>query len=570
MDWDAAQFKKDLAQTVGAFDKEGTAALCEKFITYISQSAEPYPAKEAASVLDLLRKKRMFNLMEKVADALIMSGQNAAKVRRQYAQCLIDKGSMTAALGILDALINETQNEPGENAEARGLKGRLYKRLYVNAKDSNTERRRLNMERAVRSYFEVYESDPKEHFWHGINVVALLLRARRDGFALEGFPAPEKLAQDILTVIEDKDENAKAAYWDFATASEACVALNKIEEAISWIGKYLKANYADAFELASTLRQFEEIWKLDMTSELGKRLLPTLRAELLKREGGELELSLQDLRPKNQETPLDKQNYEKVFGADSFQTYEWYKVGEARCRAVARIGRVASQGHGTGFLIKGSELNKNFGSNLVLLTNAHVVSDDPQVVAKYGSLLPHEAVITFEALGTKKYKAIKLLWTSPPHELDATVLQMDQAVDKPDIYPLAQVLPIIEASARVYIIGHPAGGTLSFSLQDNALLDHQDPPGKLHYRTPTVGGSSGSPVFNRNWDLIALHHSGDTTMPMLNGKPGTYQANEGIWIKAIIRAIAESAPPKLGDSTKKTAKKAAKKAAKAQGKGKNQ
>ncbi len=573
MDWDAVQFKKDLTQKVEAFDKEGAAALCEKLITHISQSVAPYPADEAGRILKLLRKKRMFELLQTVADALIMSGQDAPEVRRLYAQGLIDLGNMTAALGVLDGLIRDTENNPFENAEARGLKGRLYKQLYVSAKGSNNARNKLNLERAVRSYFEVYESSPEEHFWHGINVVALLLRARRDGLTLEGFPAPEKLAQDILTVIEKKDENSKAEYWDFATACEASIALNRTEEAVGWLGKYIKANYADAFELASTLRQFEEVWQVEITSELGKLILTPLRAELLKREGGELELSVQDLRPKNQEQTPDKQNYEKVFGADSFQTYEWYTLGQARCRAVARIGRVASQGHGTGFLIKGSELHKNFGSDLVLLTNAHVVSDDPKVIAQYGSLQPHEAVITFEALGTKKYKAIKLLWTSPPHEFDATVLQMDQAVDKPDIYPLAQALPIIEPSARVYIIGHPAGGTLSFSLQDNALLAHKDPPGKVHYRTPTVGGSSGSPVFNRNWDLIALHHSGDTVMQKLDGT-GTYQANEGIWIRAIIKAIAESAPPKLTNAEKKSAKKDTKKAAKkpakkATGKGKN-
>lgn len=572
MAWDKDKLEQDfndLAEKVNAFDKEGSAALCEKLIADISQSADPYPPKEAGDVLNLLRKKRMFKLMQMVADALIMSGQNDAKVRRLHAQGLIDDGTnMAAAIGILDGLIADTQNNPSENAEARGLKGRLYKQIYVNAVSA---RNRQNIERAVRSYFDVYESAPEVHLWHGINVVALLLRASRDGFALEGFPAPEKLAQDILTVIKKKDKNEEAKQWDFATACEACIALNKTEEAKGWLGKYLTANYADAFELASTLRQLEEVWQVEITSELGKLILTPLRAELLKREGGALELSVQDLLPENNEQPPSKQKYEKVFGADSFQTYKWYMLGQARCRAVARIGRDESQGYGTGFLIKGSELNKNFGDELVLLTNAHVVSNDPQVIRDQHALVPNEAVVTFEALDKTTYKVAKLLWTSPPHELDATVLQLDKPVNDPDIYPLAEVLPIIETSARVYIIGHPAGGTLSISLQDNALLAHKDP--KIHYRTPTVGGSSGSPVFNRNWDLIGLHHSGDMTMMKLDGT-GTYQANEGIWIRAIIKAIAASAPPKLTNTAKKSAKKATKKAAKkatkAKGKGKNQ
>jgi V8-like Glu-specific endopeptidase len=58
-------------------------------------------------------------------------------------------------------------------------------------------------------------------------------------------------------------------------------------------------------------------------------------------------------------------------------------------------------------------------------------------------------------------------------------------------------------------------------------------------RAPTEGGSSGSPVFNsRLWQVIALHHKGGKTgMSQLNGKPGTYAANEGVSIASIIAAM---------------------------------
>jgi hypothetical protein len=83
---------------------------------------------------------------------------------------------------------------------------------------------------------------------------------------------------------------------------------------------------------------------------------------------------------------------------------------------------------------------------------------------------------------------------------------------------MAKSLPALEQTARVYIIGHPGGRDLAFSFQDNELLDHEGPsagkpqiPGvcRVHYRAPTEGGSSGSPVFNaRLWEVIALHHNG--------------------------------------------------------------
>ena len=117
--------------------------------------------------------------------------------------------------------------------------------------------------------------------------------------------------------------------------------------------------------------------------------------------------------------------------------------------------------------------------------------------------------------------------------------------------PLARTLPPIEPDARIYIIGHPRGGALSFSFQDNELLDHEGPsagkpqiPGvvRVHYRTPTVVGSSGSPAFDAKlWEVVALHHKGGTMgMPLLNGKQGSYAANEGLALAAMQAEAAAS------------------------------
>ncbi len=60
----------------------------------------------------------------------------------------------------------------------------------------------------------------------------------------------------------------------------------------------------------------------------------------------------------------------------------------------------------------------------------------------------------------------------------------------------------------------------------------------LHYRTPTEKGSSGSPVFdNEFWEVVAPHHPGENQMPRLDGKEGTYEANEGVTVLAIKKAI---------------------------------
>jgi V8-like Glu-specific endopeptidase len=133
-----------------------------------------------------------------------------------------------------------------------------------------------------------------------------------------------------------------------------------------------------------------------------------------------------------------------------------------------------------------------------------------------------------------KVKRVK--WESPPDKLDCALLELDAPVEGlGESYPLAAARPVKDESARVYIIGHPKGGTLSFSLNDNRLLDYDDR--LLHYRAPTEGGSSGSPVFNEEWQLLGLHHGGGKDMAKLNKEPGRYAANEGIWIEAIRKGI---------------------------------
>ena len=69
------------------------------------------------------------------------------------------------------------------------------------------------------------------------------------------------------------------------------------------------------------------------------------------------------------------------------------------------------------------------------------------------------------------------------------------------------------------------------------LLDVCDYERLMHYRTPTEPGSSGSPVFNSKWEVVALHHAGSQNAPRLHGR-GEYQANEAITLRAICQAIA--------------------------------
>ena len=174
---------------------------------------------------------------------------------------------------------------------------------------------------------------------------------------------------------------------------------------------------------------------------------------------------------------------------------------------------------------------------LVLVTNAHVIDK----FGTSGGIAPENAVVTFQALDgvdpEDTFKVSDVLFCSPREALDVTVVRLETPPALANLYTIAPQMP--KNGARVIAIGHPGGGTLSFSLNDNELLDREESPGwKVHYRTPTEGGSSGSPIFSKEWNLIAVHHYGGDAVTKLNGQTGTYEANEGTSIHVVRSAVA--------------------------------
>ena len=541
MSWDVDADLERLTAALDAHDKSATRAFCDDLIARIYKTTEPYPPNPAKKLLSTLRKRRFFEQMERLADALIQTGAGSNTVRRLYVQALLDLGHFTAAFLVLERLIADTEGtDPVENAEAKGLMGRAYKQLYVNAIAPTVNRNQKWLDQAAMAYYGPYKLEPKSYAWHGINVVAVAHRSVRDHvpLATPGLPLPATLAREILDRIEAKDATDSADHWDNGTAIEASLALGDSKNALKWARKYVKERKADAFEFSSTLRQLEEVWGLPRASDTEDKkneeaILSLLRATILERDSGSVEKSGKDLRAELIE--LKSTDLERVFGADRFVSLDWYRRGLTRCAGVARIGREATRGVGTGFLLTGAALHPALGEELYLLTNSHVVSPSPELP---DTVRPADTIVSFEGLPGaqgKSWIVKKLIFNSPISELDATLLQLDHSVPGVEPYPIAPALPDRNSERRLYVVGHPLGGGLSFSLQDNLLLDWDDR--RVHYRTPTEPGSSGSPVFDDQWRLVALHHAGRSDMRKLNGKPGTYEANEGINILAIVDEI---------------------------------
>jgi V8-like Glu-specific endopeptidase len=82
----------------------------------------------------------------------------------------------------------------------------------------------------------------------------------------------------------------------------------------------------------------------------------------------------------------------------------------------------------------------------------------------------------------------------------------------------------------LFIVQHPGCQPLKIALDTNAVISVRKNGSRVRYRTNTQPGSSGSPCFDENWNLVALHHSGD---------PDRTNAlwNEGIPIKAVLELL---------------------------------
>jgi hypothetical protein len=96
---------------------------------------------------------------------------------------------------------------------------------------------------------------------------------------------------------------------------------------------------------------------------------------------------------------------------------------------------------------------------------------------------------------------------------------------------LTPAVPQVPAGEILFIVQHPSGDPMKIAWHPRSVIGYSPAGRRLRYRTNTLPGSSGSPVFDIMWRLVALHHSGDPK----ETKPATY--NEGIPLPAIVQRL---------------------------------
>lgn len=187
-------------------------------------------------------------------------------------------------------------------------------------------------------------------------------------------------------------------------------------------------------------------------------------------------------------------------------------------RAVALL-REDGVPKGSGFLTHGG----------LFITNHHLLPQPPaagRVTLQFGWRRTESGELVDGV--TCAVEAESFFLTSPTDELDCTLIALGAPIDGSGEAP--QPLTLNDRNDKhalgisLNLIHHPGGAPQQITLRNNALLARQGQ--LLHYAADTDGGSSGAPVFNDSWQLVALHHGG------VESDDGW--VNEGIRISAII------------------------------------
>ncbi|REE73077.1 endonuclease G [Rhodococcus wratislaviensis] len=236
---------------------------------------------------------------------------------------------------------------------------------------------------------------------------------------------------------------------------------------------------------------------------------------------------------------LPEQVLEKIINTADFVGVRYLDAGAAAARSIGRVNirdaRGTLQGYGTGFLV----------SPTLLLTNHHVL---PNADTARSSVIEFDYQDGIDG----KPRPVQMFPLDPgrfylaDRERDFALVAVGA---EPGTLAQFGFNPLIQAEGKavigefVTIVQHPRGEKKQIALRENRIVDI--PERFLHYSADTEPGSSGSPVFNDQWEVVALHHA-SVRAPQHTEFGGVL--NEGVRISRILEYVrAQNLTPQSRD-----------------------
>lgn len=245
-------------------------------------------------------------------------------------------------------------------------------------------------------------------------------------------------------------------------------------------------------------------------------------------------VSVLPLLPK-EEVDLSSAALERIIGTNDLLPVNYLEKGVIAARAIGRIVVESRFGEleaiGTGFLVAPG----------VLMTNNHVIATPADADSMY-------IEFNYERSPDGQYRrshhfrleAGRLFITSDAEALDYSLIAVaPRSVDESEdlsSFGFLRLAPktVPRTDSFVSVIQHPDGAEKQVSIRENRVLVPNGDAGRnrpeaLWYASDTAPGSSGSPVFDDNWRVVALHHAGVPERRTRNGKV-EIQLVDGSWI----------------------------------------
>lgn len=239
---------------------------------------------------------------------------------------------------------------------------------------------------------------------------------------------------------------------------------------------------------------------------------------------------------------------EKIVHTDDTVSFAFMDAGVRAARSVMKLrvprfegGREKTSGgnvvhyQGTGWLL----------TRALIMTNHHVVnarSDGEPNAPEADFRLQGagtKAIFDFDAEGTSGDPVAVTGVAAWNAGLDYALLRIG-AVNRDPLPRSNDAIHKGSDAVPVNIIQHPGGRSKRYGIRNNlvsAVEKHE-----LRYFTDTDGGSSGSPVFNDRWEVVALHRAAKFVEGVhFQGKPTAY-VNVGTHLASILENLRQDYP----------------------------